>query len=85
MLIVEGFSGLDDKESIEYVVGAFDESLVSFAEMFDYIIFVFLFEWCVFEIVVVLMYYVGVCDFFVCLSLSFNIFNGDMVVTVKWG
>ena len=84
-LIAEGFSGLDDKESIEHVVGALDESLVSLAETFDYTIPAFPPEWRVFETVVAPTYHAGVCDLLARLSSSPNTSNGDMVATVKWG
>jgi len=83
-LIAEGFSGLDDKQSIEQVLEALDESLVSLAEMYDYTIPAFPPEWRVFEIVVAPTYHAGVCDLLVRLSSSSNTSNGDMVAAVKW-
>lgn len=83
-LIAEGFSGLDDKQSIEQVLEALDESLVSLAEMYDYTIPAFPPEWRVFEIVVAPTFHAGVCDLLVRLSESPNTSNGDMVAAVKW-
>ena len=83
-LIAEGFSGLDDKQSIEQVLEALDESLVSLAEMYDYTIPAFPPEWRVFEIVVAPTYHAGVCDLLARLSSSPSTSNGDMVAAVKW-
>lgn len=82
--ITEGFSGLDDKESIENVLTALDESLVSLAEMHDYTIPAFPPEWRVFETVVAPTYHAGVCELLSRLSSSPNTSNGDMVTTVTW-
>jgi exocyst complex component 3 len=83
-LIAEGFSGLDDKESIEHVLAALDESLVSLAETYDYTIPAFPPEWRVFETVVAPTYHAGVCDLLTRLSASPNTSNGDLVATVTW-
>lgn len=83
-LIAEGFTGLDEKESIEHVLSALDESLVSLADMYDYTIPAFPPEWRVFDVVVAPTFHAGICDLLVRLSSSESTSNGDMVATVKW-
>ena len=90
-LIAEGFSGPrgspgtgDDRETIEHVLNALDESLVSLADMYDYTIPAFPPDWRVFETIVAPTYHAGVCDLLARLSASPNNTNGDMVTAVTW-
>ena len=83
-LIAEGFTGLDEKESIEHVLSALDKSLVSLADMYDYTIPAFPPEWRVFDVVVAPTFHSGICDLLVRLSSSESTSNGDMVATVEW-
>ena len=55
-LIAEGFTGLDEKESIEHALSALDKSLVSLADMYDYTIPAFPPEWRVSDVVVALTF-----------------------------
>lgn len=83
-LIAEGFSGMDDKESIDDVLGALDESLAYLAEIFDYTIPAFPPEWRVFETVVAPTYHAGVCELLARLSSSPDTSTSDLVATVNW-
>lgn len=83
-LIAEGFSGMDDKESIDDVLGALDESLAYLAEIFDYTIPSFPPEWRVFETVVAPTYHAGVCELLARLSSSPDTSTSDLVATVNW-
>ena len=83
-LIAEGFSGMVDKESIDDVLGALDESLAYLAEIFDYTIPAFPPEWRVFETVVAPTYHAGVCELLARLSSSSDTSTSDLVATVNW-